>query len=428
MAVPNLATGPNPALNGLLFYTNGLGVPGKTPGVGNGLVNNHWANFGPRVGLAYDLTGNGKTIARAGFGVMFERIQGNDMYQAQNNLFGGNPNIQNVSLSDPHIGVDNTNSTISAASLPVTVNTQTWMDSTNYRNPASYQYSAGIQQQLGPTSVLSLAYVGNQGRYQSEINNANVIPQADWSTATSANYKSMLPFLGYNQILRIANDGNSHYNSFQAELHTNLKRGLQLSAAYTLAHGLDPTTNTGDGGDLDQVTNPYLGWQFDQGNSTLDRQQVGFVSFVYDLPVFRTTDNRALKAVAGGWQLSGIVTMETGLPVNMGINATIHRWHCPGRGLPAEHPGSGLVREDEHHIQQQRQQHGPVVRSVELLRFSNRRRRHRPRHFRQRSAQLPAGSGTPAVATWLCTRALPSQSRLAWSCALKPSTPSTTPS
>ncbi len=321
-AAPTLATGPNPALNGLLFYTNGLGVPGKNPGVGNGLVNNHWANFGPRIGFAYDLTGNGKTIARAGFGVMFERIQGNDMYQAQNNLFGGNPNIQNVSLSDPHVGVDSSNSVISATTLPVTVNTQTWMDSTNYRNPASYQYSAGIQQQIGPTTVLSLAYVGNQGRYQSEINNANVLPQADWTIATGSTYKSMLPFLGYNQILRIANDANSHYNSFQAELHTNLKRGLQLSAAYTLAHGLDPTTNTGDGGDLDQVTNPYLGWQFDQGNSPLDRQQVGFVNFVYDLPIFRTTDNRALKAVAGGWQLSGIVTLETGLPVNMGINAT----------------------------------------------------------------------------------------------------------
>jgi hypothetical protein len=87
-ASPALATGPNPALNGLLQYANGLGVPGKTPGVTNGLVDNHWNNWGPRLGFAYDLTGRGTTVLRGGVGVMFERIQGNDMYQAGgNNLF-----------------------------------------------------------------------------------------------------------------------------------------------------------------------------------------------------------------------------------------------------------------------------------------------------------------------------------------------------
>src|SRR5207248_7291371 len=93
-ASPALATGPNPALNGLLQYANGLGVPGKTPGVTNGLVDNHWNNWGPRLGFAYDLTGHGTTVLRGGLGIMFERIQGNDMYQAGgNNLFGGSASV-----------------------------------------------------------------------------------------------------------------------------------------------------------------------------------------------------------------------------------------------------------------------------------------------------------------------------------------------
>ena len=106
---------------------------------------------------------------RAGFGIFYERIQGNDMYQAgANNLFGGNPTISNVSLSDPHIGVDQTNSVISTATLPVTVNSITMLNSNNYKIPTSYQYSVGVEQQLAGKTVLSVAYVGNQGRHESE--------------------------------------------------------------------------------------------------------------------------------------------------------------------------------------------------------------------------------------------------------------------
>ena len=84
------------------FYLNGIGIPGKTAGVPKGLVNTNWAAFGPRLGFAYDLTGSGKTILRGGFGIMYERIQGNDMYNAGPNIpFSANVNFSNVSLDNP---------------------------------------------------------------------------------------------------------------------------------------------------------------------------------------------------------------------------------------------------------------------------------------------------------------------------------------
>jgi hypothetical protein len=328
---PYLATGPNPALNGLLMYANGLGVPGKTPGVTNALVGNHWNNWGPRVGFAYDLTGQGKTILRAGVGAFYERIQGNDMYQSAGsmNLFGANTSVNNVSLSDPHIGVDQTNAVISTSSLPATVNNEIALNSSRYKNPVTYQYSGGIQQQLSSQTVVSVAYVGNEGHQESYTQNINLpafsaLPSL-WVAppgGTKAPYNTILQYPGYHNLVIYQNGENSHYNSLQIELRSHLRMGLDLHAAYTYAKAIDPTAANGDGGDLDAITNPYAGWRFDQGPGALDRTHVAFANFVYDLPIFRNSSNRFAKDVIGGWQLSGIVTMESGLPLNIGYSGT----------------------------------------------------------------------------------------------------------
>jgi hypothetical protein len=71
---PGLGTSPNPILKGVPLYLNGIGMPEQN-GVPKGLVDNHWANFGPRLGFAYDFSGTGKSVVRGGFGIMYERIR-----------------------------------------------------------------------------------------------------------------------------------------------------------------------------------------------------------------------------------------------------------------------------------------------------------------------------------------------------------------
>jgi len=323
-ASPGLGTSPNPILAGIPFYTNGLGIGGVN-GIPKGLVNNTWKNFGPRVGFAYDLTGQGKTIVRGGFGILFDRVQGNDMYDgAGNPPMNAFPTLNNVSLSNPGTHVDPPGNTITAANLPILPLGITGILSQNYKLPTTYQYSAGVQQSLGKRTVLSLAYVGSQGRHMSYRQEVNLPDYADLPaliTAGGSGINQLYNYAGFGGIRLATNGQNGHYNSLQADLHGQVTRDLYLQGVYTYAKAVDANAGgNGYGGDLNGVTNPYVGWKYDVGPSSYDRTHVAFANFIYQLPIFRNTDSRALKALLGGWQLSGIVNFMSGAPLNLGVN------------------------------------------------------------------------------------------------------------
>ena len=309
---PGLGTSPNPILAGIPFYLNGIGIAGQN-GIPKTLVDNSWATLGPRIGFSYDLTGKGKTVLRGGFGTMYERIQGNDMYNAgPNQPFSTSVTFNNVSLSNPNLSLL-TGQTLVA---PITVGSITGLSRTDYKPPVSNQYSVGVQQEIRPGTVLSVSYVGNENRHQNDYRDINlpsptVLPQLIAGTVA---YNTVVPYAGFHSITMSEDGANSHYNAMQVELRSSLGKDLQLQAAYTLARAIDPATSFG--GDLYTVSNPY-NRAYDIGPSMADRTNTFLLNFIYSLPIYNHTPNRLLKSTLGGWQLSAIAVMESGLPVNV---------------------------------------------------------------------------------------------------------------
>lgn len=258
-------------------------------------------NFSPRVSVAWDVSGKASTVLRAGYGLYYDAFS-QDFFVGQLpwNTFNPGPAYNDIEFSF-------STADVLAPGAPVFPDesfsaSDVFTVDRNLRTPYIHQYSANIQQEVGPRMAVQVGYVGSIGRSLFRYRDIN---QLDPATGEA-------PFPDFVYINHFESTARSRYNGLQASLRLRDWHGLTSTVNYTLSKSMD---NASDGQDYvpnasqpDDSRNPDAEW----APSNFDARHRFTWYFTWDL-----TRGDAGSWLASGWSLNGVVTMSTGQPINI---------------------------------------------------------------------------------------------------------------
>jgi hypothetical protein len=335
---------------GLVQVGNGISAPYKT----------NYTNFSPRLGVGWDVFGTGKTVVRAGFGMIYVQpsirtfmFSGGGLNLNPTGLpkIVTDPNGNNTTI--PPSGTINTffvsgaptsaiNWSTAGPVFPITqTNTcsaeipcNVFAVDPQLQTPYVMQWNLNVQQALSPTLLLQVAYVGNRGVKLYSITDPN---QADPAISTAnPNFELFsdntaveqmarpfttncptsvagglgtggpcFPYIGF--INSLENQSSSIYHGLQVTLTKRYSKGLYLLAGYTYAHAIDTAGATSNLADVPQNS---LNYAAERGSSDYDLRHRFTFSATYELP-----SRRSKFQLLEGWQVTSLVTVQGGYPM-----------------------------------------------------------------------------------------------------------------
>jgi len=348
-AVPGCLATCGVAVTGGFVQAGNGNLPGY-PKVSDGLVNPNYKNFGPRIGFAYQATDNGKVVVRGGYGIFFDRpnmrlfnsqlfnmpyemlataletpsespfVQvplpsafpltpsGNPSYFP----FGGYPAVL------PYTPYGST--TLTPTVVPAT---GLYPDLHDWSIPYVQTFNLGVQTSFANNWMLDLGYVGSEGRKFPRLFSFNQAATPAFGGYYPAGSLGGPLFPGFGNLpapglgsLLMESNSNSNYNSLQATLNKRFSHGLQMLLSYTWSHSIDDYSGS-DVSDITVTPGDLVNQQRNYGNSDFDRRQRFVASYLYNLPDVYRGGSAFGKKLLDSWSLSGIVTLQSGLPFSI---------------------------------------------------------------------------------------------------------------
>jgi Carboxypeptidase regulatory-like domain len=308
-----IVPGTTPCANQQAFLaTLGVNLPlsAGTPGVNRALVNNNDHDIAPRVGIAWDLFGDGKSAVRVGVGQFYQR----ELVGLDEGLARTAPFVINATVNRP------LNSTVPLAGPAVSPNAA---KSPRGVTPNSWQWNVSFEQQLARAVTLQMSYVGNAGIHLTSMMDLNQVPAAYWpegSFLSGQSLNALRPAGNFGMIGEFARQGHSDYNALQVLFKAQTGNYSIFQASYTWSHSIGNVDLDNSSGSVNQEAwlnnaDPNL----DRGNSNINRPQIFVANEVYFLPKF-PGKSEVVQQTIGGWQLSSIVTIENGNSVSVFSN------------------------------------------------------------------------------------------------------------
>ena len=350
------------------------------------LVHTPAKNFAPRFGFSYSADQN--TVVRGGYGIVYVQF---NRAGGENNLTYNGPNVVNASVNNPspfvtvpgsNLCVNDTQSQTGcfrqtqqgyAATLTSSANFNPLQVTSRYI-PANFQtgyvqsYFFGVQRQLPHGILLDLAYVGNKSTHLqilADYNQASpcLLPTVTACNAAGQSYQSRRPVPTFGDIEIATNEGSATYNSLQFKAEKRMG-ALYILNAFTYSRTFDLSSGHLETSNGDNSRVNFANPRNDYGPSGYDQPLDNTTSIVWDLPYghgrhYGASSNAIANVLLGGWQLTIINTMTSGLPFNITYSgsasnssstgplfttdlATLRPQHLAG--TPLKSPGSAIVK------------------------------------------------------------------------------------
>jgi hypothetical protein len=316
-----------------------------TPGPNKYLKNQNYHLFAPRLGIAYDVFGDGKTALRAGIGQFFQRDRSAIYTMSANAPFALNASAYNRALDGASLTATQFSTSLTSALGGVDPSNTT---------PNSWQWNVSVERRLAKETSLQISYVGNRAIHQLTTSDINEVPPDQWAAcAFMTNCNALRPYPNDGFLTWWAHYGDANYHSLQTLFRGKVK-GASINATYTYSHSignvpLDESNGTANSQTLTWAGNPSL----DRGNTQINRPHIFVANLLVPLPELKG-QNALLRNTLGGWAVGGITTASSGpsttvnsagLSENLGAllpatTSQVNALYGTGNGGPPWAPGS----------------------------------------------------------------------------------------